>query len=91
MKAPSDREQVRMATWNMAYWSHRGMLDDAWKCYLTAVDADFYLIQEGRPGAVTHRDTHLVWNAIGGSRGSSSCIYIPVREPFQEDIGSCHI
>ncbi len=74
MKTPRDRERLRIATWNMAYWSHRGMLDDAWKCYLDTADADFYLFQEGRPCAVADQDKHLVWNEIGGSRDWGSGI-----------------
>jgi hypothetical protein len=85
MKTPRDPTQLRIATWNMAYWSHRGMLDDAWKCYLTAVDADFYLFQEGRPSA--NRDQHFVWNEIGGPRDWGSGIYSPNHEIVEEDIG----
>jgi exodeoxyribonuclease-3 len=72
----------------MAYWSHRGTLDDAWKCYLAEADADFYLFQEGRPCAVADQDKHLVWNEIGGSRDWGSGIYSPTHEIVEEDIGS---
>lgn len=72
----------------MAYWSHRGKLDDAWKCYLSTADADFYLFQEGRPRAVATQDRHVVWSAIGGSRDWGSGIYSPIHEIVEEDIGS---
>ena len=64
------------------------MLDAAWQSYLAATQADFYLFQEGRPGAVADQDKHLVWSAIGGSRDWGSGIYSPIHEIVEEDIGS---
>ncbi len=84
MKAPADSGRLRIATWNMAYWSHRGMLEDAWQCYLDTVDADFYLFQEGRPSAVYNQ--HVVWNEIGGTRPWGSGVYSPTHEVLEESI-----
>jgi exodeoxyribonuclease-3 len=72
----------------MAYWSHRRVLDDAWKCYLTTIDADFYLFQEGRPAQAVQRDAHFVWEEIGDARDWGSGIYSPAHEVVDEDIGS---
>jgi len=88
MKAPANSKGLRIATWNMAYWSHKGMLDAAWQCYLDTVDADFYLFQEGRPAQAVQRQAHLVWSEIGGPRKWGSGIYSPTAEIIEEDIGS---
>ncbi len=80
-------QSIKVATWNMAYWQHRAMLDAAWDCYLSTVQADFYLFQEGRPypGA---EEGHLFWNEIGGKRDWGSGIYSPSWEVIEENIDS---
>ena len=81
-------QPLRIATWNMAYWSHKAMLDDAWEHYRGAVSADFYLFQEARPAAAIAQQRHYVWNPVGGSRDWGSGIYSPAHEIAEEDIGS---
>lgn len=79
-------QSIRVATWNMAYWQHREMLNDAWNCYLHTAQADFYLFQEGRPYPVAQQ-RHLIWSEIGGKRDWGSGIYSPIHEIKEEDIG----
>lgn len=81
--------KVRIATWNMAYWQNRKLLDAAWDCYLREVKADIFLFQEGRPSAaMTDQQTHLVWNEIGGKRDWGSGIYSERYEIREEVIAT---
>jgi hypothetical protein len=78
---------VKTATWNMAYWQHVNLHDEAWEYYLNEVDADIYLFQEGRPDEnISSQRNHLVWDEIGGKRNWGSGIYSQKYELFEEKI-----
>ncbi|MAG60229.1 hypothetical protein CL619_00430 [archaeon] len=68
--------KIKIATWNMAYWSHRRHFEDAWDYFLNEIDADFYFFQEAKPPkAIQDNKEHIVWNEIGGTRKWGSGIY----------------
>jgi hypothetical protein len=56
---------MEIATWNMSYWQHKAMHQQAWKLFLNEIKADFFFFQEGRPIADDDDDEHLVWQEIG--------------------------
>jgi len=66
---------LRIATWNMAYWQHKQLHQEAWDFY-KSIDADILLFQEGRPLESEQTD-HIVWNEIGGRRDWGSGIFCP--------------
>jgi len=73
---------LKLATWNMAFWSHKAYLAEAWKYLFEGIDADIYLFQEFRPPQELKSDPHLVWFEIGGSRNWGTGIYskkYPIR------------
>jgi hypothetical protein len=35
---------LKLATWNMAFWSHKNYLEEAWKYLLEEIDADIFLL-----------------------------------------------
>ena len=73
---PARAMNIKIATWNMAYWSHQNFLDEAWNFFLNSVDADFYFFQEGRSFPQIIEDGgHMVWSEIGGHRNWGSGIY----------------
>jgi hypothetical protein len=41
--------EITLATWNMAYWSHKKYLKDAWQYYLNTINSDILLFQESYP------------------------------------------
>ena len=79
--------KVKIATWNMAYWQHKYLHNEAWKYLLDQIGADIILFQEGRPleAMYTQRD-HLIWNEIGGKRNWGTGIYTPKYELLEENI-----
>ncbi|MBU1198882.1 MAG: hypothetical protein KKF46_06125 [Nanoarchaeota archaeon] len=79
--------KIKIATWNMAYWSHKKLLEEAWNYFLNEIDADFYFFQEARPSKKIQDDkTHIVWNEIGGNRPWGSGIYSKRFELSEECI-----
>lgn len=78
--------KIKIVTWNMAYWSHKNLLEEAWDYFLNNIDADFFLFQEAKPpNKIKDDKKHLVWNEIGGSRPWGSGIYSKKYE-LQEEI-----
>ncbi len=81
-------QNIKIATWNMAYWTHKDLLDTAWEYVLEEVQPDILLFQEGRPPKqLPIREEGLLWSEIGGSRDWGSGIYCPdfkVRPEFIE-------
>ena len=77
--------KIKIATWNMAYWSHKKLLDETWNYFLNEIDADFYFFQEARPSEkIKENKGHLVWNEIGGKRNWGSGIYSKKYELSEE-------
>jgi exonuclease III len=68
--------EIKIVTWNMAYWSHKDIFEEAWNYFLNNFDADFYFFQEARPPLeVSDVKENLVWDEIGGKRPWGSGIY----------------
>ena len=42
-------KSIRIATWNMAYWSHKQHLAEAWKYLIEDLECDVVLTQESIP------------------------------------------
>jgi len=60
--------KVKIATWNMAYWSHKKYLEEAWDYFLNELDTDIFLFQEAKPSK-TINSTNLIWHNAGKSVG----------------------
>jgi len=79
--------RIKIVTWNMAYWSHKNLLEEAWNYFLNDIEADFYFFQEARPSKKIQDDkNHLVWHEIGGNRPWGSGIYSKKYELCEENI-----
>ena len=60
--------KVKIATWNMAYWSHKKYLEEAWDYFLNGLDADIFFFQEAKPPkTINHQN--LIWHNAGKSAG----------------------
>ena len=59
---------VRIATWNMAYWSHKKYFEGAWDYFLDELDADIFFFQEAKPPKTIDRQ-NLIWHNAGKSLG----------------------
>jgi len=81
---------LRIVTWNMAYWSHKGFFKESWEYFINEIDADVYLFQEARPPERLKDDPHFLWFAIGGKRNWGSGIFskrlplrhLPIQTPY---------
>ena len=61
--------KVKIVTWNMAYWSHKKYLDEAWNYFLNDLDADIFLFQEAKPPKMLKDDKNLIWHNAGETIG----------------------
>jgi len=61
--------KVRIAAWNMAYWSHKKYHEEAWSYLLNDLDADILLFQEAIIPKVLRDDKNLIWHNAGESKG----------------------
>lgn len=66
---------LKLATWNMAFWSHKSLHEQAWKYFVEEVDADIYLFQEASPPSALKDDPNFLWFEIGGNRNWGTGIY----------------
>lgn len=79
--------RIKIVTWNMAYWSHKSLIEEAWDYFLNEIDAHFYFFQEARPSKkIQDNKKHLVWNEIGSNRPWGSGIYSKKYELSEEII-----
>jgi len=80
---------MKIATWNMAYWSHKQYETEAWEYYINQLGCDVLLFQESFPNIEILDRQKLIWNAIGDSRPWGSGVYSPtynIREySFKND------
>jgi len=80
---------LRLVTWNMAFWSHKTYLEEAWKYLFEEIDADIILLQESQPTQELKNDPNLLWFEIGGTRDWGTGIYSkksPIRQlPIKSD------
>jgi len=65
---------LKITTWNMAYWTHKNLLDDVWKYSLNELDTDIFFFQEARLPKDLPVD-HVAWQEIGGTRRWGSGIF----------------
>ena len=54
---------LRVATWNMGYWTHKGAHADAWSFLVDRIAPDIALVQEARPPSDID-PTGLVWHPV---------------------------
>ena len=66
---------MKIATWNMAYWSHKKYEVEAWKYFTEDLGCDILLFQESFPNSDILDSDKLIWNAIGDTRPWGSGIY----------------
>jgi exodeoxyribonuclease-3 len=67
--------RLKLVTWNMAFWSHKTYLEEAWKYLFEEIGTDIFLFQESRPPEELKNDRNLLWFEIGGSRNWGTGIY----------------
>ncbi len=83
--------EIKIATWNMAYWQHKAYLEDAWQYFVNEIDADFFLFQEARPSKEIQNDkSHFIWNEIGGTRPWGSGVYSK-KYKLSEEVINTHL
>lgn len=66
---------IKIATWNMAYWNYKAFQSEAWEYFLDNLNCDILLFQESFPDYNKLQPNKLVWNKIGGTRPWGSGIY----------------
>jgi exonuclease III len=81
--------KLRLATWNMAHWSHKKHSAKAWEYFLAETDSDIFLFQESVPNTDIIKTEHLVWNEIGGSRPWGSGIFSPKYKIREYSFDNC--
>jgi exodeoxyribonuclease-3 len=75
--------KIKIATWNMAYKSHKFCHNESWNYFLNELHCDILLFQEAKPDYNLIEKDKLVWNPIGGTRPWGSGIYskaFPIKE-----------
>lgn len=60
--------KIRIITWNMAYWSHKGCLEATWD-YFLSLDAEFYIFQEAKRPKSLINDKNFIWHPTGMTNG----------------------
>ena len=60
--------EIKIVTWNMAYWSHKNQLEESWN-YLLSFDADVYIFQEAKRPEALKNENNLIWHPAGESGG----------------------
>lgn len=76
-------QSLKIATWNMSYWSKSKLHDESWNYLLNEIDADILLVQEARPDKDLLDNSKLIWTEIGGNRNWGSGVYsknYPIKE-----------
>ena len=67
--------KIKIATWNMAHWSHKRFSEDSWNYFLHELGCDVLFFQESFPDLSILQNERLVWNEIGNSRPWGSGVY----------------
>lgn len=73
---------LKLVTWNMAFWTHKKSNEEAWKYLIDEVNADIALVQESKPPQNLKNDPNFLWFEIGGTRNWGNGIYskkYPIR------------
>jgi endonuclease/exonuclease/phosphatase family metal-dependent hydrolase len=74
--------KLKIVSWNMGYWMHRSMAQQAWNYLDSVIAADISLVQESAP-PVERQKNFCVWREIGGNRKWGSGVMtkkLPVTE-----------
>jgi endonuclease/exonuclease/phosphatase family metal-dependent hydrolase len=74
--------KLKVATWNMGHWMHRGVAQKAWNYLEKEIAADISLVQESAP-PVERQKEFCVWREIDGKRKWGSAVLtkgLPVTE-----------
>ncbi len=66
---------MKIATWNMANWSHKAHFNEAWDFYINKIGCDILLFQEALPHPEILDINRIVYNQIGGTRLWGSGVY----------------
>ncbi|MBN2002619.1 MAG: endonuclease/exonuclease/phosphatase family protein [Anaerolineae bacterium] len=81
---------LKLVTWNMAFWSHRTYLEEAWEYLLQKTDADIFLFQESYPSQGLKDGSNFLWSEIGDTRKWGTGIYSK-KHPLQRvDVTTIH-
>ncbi len=67
--------KLKLATWNMAYWSHRKHWDESWDYFLNEINPDVLLFQEAMPNYSILKKDNTLWDGIDDRRKWGSGIY----------------
>jgi len=81
---------LKIVTWNMAYWSHKALLKESWEYLVNEIDADIYLFQEASPPEWLENKPDFLWFEIGSKRNWGSGIFtkglslrhVPIQTPY---------
>jgi exonuclease III len=69
---------MKILTWNMGYWQHRVLQEDAWDYLINELKPDIALLQEAVPSDELEKKSKICWQPIK-RRGWGSGIYCPER------------
>ena len=67
--------RLKLASWNMAHWSHAKHGEEAWQFFTGELDSEILLFQEAFPTDSVIDSGQCLWRPIGGSRNWGSGIY----------------
>lgn len=67
--------KIKLATWNMAHWSHQQFNEEAWRYFAEEIDCDVLLFQEANPNFEILKKDSVIWKEIGGTRPWGSGVY----------------
>ena len=65
--------KLKVASWNMAHWTHRSVADKAWGYLDREIAADIALLQESAPIPERQKE-RCVWREIGKTRKWGSAV-----------------
>jgi exonuclease III len=67
--------KLKIAIWNMAYWSHKKHLAEAWNYLIEDLQCDVILTQESMPDYSIINKENFIYDVIGGNRAWGSGVY----------------
>ena len=79
--------KLKVAAWNMGYWAHRRMAQQAWDCLDRNIAPDIALVQEAVPPEA-RRNQYCLWREIDKNRRWGSGVLtngLPVTEVHLEE------
>jgi len=84
------KTKIAIATWNMAYWSHKKHGAEAWTYATEELSSDILLTQESHPDYNIINRKDIEFHTVGGTRPWGSSVYsskfeikpIPIKSSF---------